>query len=155
MFRAGLMAAALALLAFPGTVHSQGSVFPIQSLRFGTLIPGLVTTVSAQDGDGRAAIEVRGRGQVTVSFRLPHALSTSSGGNLPLIFGPTDGRAVIAGNGRVHLFDPRSQFGFVLSGSDGQATIYLGGAATPAVTQRPGRYEGEITVTVTISNGTT
>jgi hypothetical protein len=157
-FRLGLLAAGcLVVLLNPGSASAQGpvAVIPIQGLRFGTLTPGLLSPVSVLDNQGRAGIEVTGRGQVSVSFGLPAGLRTKEGGLLPVFFGASDGRVLIAGNGTVHNFDPRSPYNFVLSGSQGQASVFLGGTASPAITQRPGTYEGEITVTVVISNGNT
>jgi hypothetical protein len=151
------VAGCLLALAHPSPAQGQGAgaAIPVQGLRFGVLTPGLVTQVQVTDNVGRAAVEVTGRGQVTVSFALPSALRTSGGVDLPLHFGPADGRVLIPGNGRVHGFDPRLPFSFALPASQGQASIFLGGAAAPTPSQRPGAYEGEITVTVTISNGNT
>ncbi len=139
----------------PAEAQGSGAAIPVQGLRFGTLTPGMVTQVVVTDNQGRAAIEVIGRGLVTVSFSLPPGLSSAGGGFLPLHFGPLDGRVLIGGSGRIYDFDPRSSFGFPLPGSQGQASIFLGGRAAPTPTQRPGSYDGEITVTVTIASGNT
>jgi hypothetical protein len=128
----------------------------VQGLRFGTLTPGLVTQIQVTDNVGRAAVEVVGRGPGDGELRAPHrAAHLRRRAVLPLHFGPGDGLIVVPGTGRGHGFDPRVPYSFQLPASQGQASIYLGGAAAPTPGQRPGAYEGEITVTVTISNGNT
>jgi hypothetical protein len=151
------VAGLLLVLAYPHPAAAQGAgaAIPVQGLRFGTVLPGQMTQVMVTDNQGRAEIEVLGRGQVTVSFRLPAGLHSSGGGFLPLHFGPLDGRVLVGGSDKIYNFDPRAPFSFALPGSHGQASIFLGGRAAPAATQRPGAYEGEITVTVTIANGNT
>jgi hypothetical protein len=150
------LAGSLVLLALPvsATAQSNGGAVPIQDLRFGTLTPGSPTVVSVADA-GRAAIEVSGRGQVTVSFQLPTQLQTPQGGLLPVSFGATDGRVQIAGDATIYDFDPRLPYTFKLTGSGGYATVFLGGTALPAWDQRPGEYEGEVTLTVVLSNANT
>ena len=158
--RARVALAVASLLAgsvFAGPAQSQSgyAVLPVQSLRFGTLTPGLPTAVSSADGGRRAAIEVSGRGLVTVRFSLPGSMRSGTGALLPLQFGPADGQVMNVSNGQVTVFDPRQEHRFTVGGSAGRAVVYLGGTAQPAIGQAPGSYEGEITVTVTISSGNT
>jgi hypothetical protein len=147
--------AALAAAAGAAPGQSSVSVVPVQGLRFGVLSPGLQTLVSPDAAGGRASLEVVGAGQVTVTFRLPSALTTRSGAQLPLRFQSTDGRVLIAGSARPLLFDPWTPIGFSMPSGGGVASIFLGGGAEPRPNQPPGDYAGVIEVEVVVANAAT
>lgn len=152
--RAWLAAGLLAVLAQPCSAQARSTVsaLPVQGLRFGVLAAGTPSVVSPADATRRAAIDLVGAGQVTVTLRLPAALRTPAGAALPLVFGPTDGRIEFPRSGRVIEFDPAVPVSFAIPPGLGAAQIFLGGAAQPGMRQPPGSYDGVITVHVMVAN---
>jgi hypothetical protein len=153
-----LLAAALLLLwsgPCPALAQSTVSVLPVQGLRFGTLLPGAPSIVSPLDGQRRASLELVGTGHVTLVFELPAGLAAGGDARLPLRFGPGDGRITFPRSNRVIEFDPTVPVSFQIPPGTGGATVYLGGAAEPALRQPPGSYSGALTVQVLVANAAT
>jgi hypothetical protein len=148
------VAAALAVAAGAAQGQSSITVVPLQGLRFGVLSAGLPTPVSPDAAGSRAALEIVGSGAVTVSFRLPAALTTRTGAQLPLRFASTDGRVLIGG-ARPLLFDPWTPVAFSMPSGGGVASVFLGASAEPRANQPPGDYSGIIEVEVVVANATT
>ncbi len=153
--RALLVALALGLVTIP--VHAQGaggggrpiSVFGRQTLNFGTVLPGVPTTISRSDALNAGEFEIRGQknAQVQVDLTLPAAM-TSGAQSLPLQFGPGDGGYSQFGTiAAADVFDPRVQLVTTLS-SNGRLYVYLGGTALPGPQQGAGTYTGTIVLTV-------
>lgn len=151
---AWLAALAAVLLAEPcfAQARSTVSALPVQGLQFGVLAASIPSVVSPADAARRAAVELVGAGHVTLTFHLPPALRTPGGAALPLRFGPTDGRIVFPRSDRVIEFDPSMPVQFTIPPGLGAAQIFLGGTAQPGARQPPGRYDGVITVQVTVAN---
>ncbi|HKI94942.1 MAG TPA: hypothetical protein VJ992_06590 [Gemmatimonadales bacterium] len=150
-----LVALALGLITIP--VHAQGrggggrplSVFGRQTLNFGTVLPGVPTTISRTDALNAGEFEVRGRKdtQVAIDLTLP-AEMTAGALSLPLQFGPGDGGYSQAGTiAAATVFDPRVQLVTTL-GANGRLYVYLGGTALPGPQQGAGTYSGTIVLTV-------
>lgn len=119
-------------------------------LRFGTVLPGIPTQVLPTANRGAGMFEIRGDRNmpVSVSLLLPTAMTTPSGAQLPLVFGPGDGvaspsRGRFAGVG----FDPRNPIVATL-GPSGRLYVRLGGTAVPARLQTSGQYQATITLSV-------
>ncbi len=124
------------------------SIFPVQGLRFGTLLPGVTTQVPVGDGQRRAELRLVGGGRVTIAFDLPPALLSPGGARLPLVFGPSDGLFTFERGNRQSTFDPRAPLQLTLPPGQGSGSLFLGGTAAPAAGQAPGTYTGTITVRV-------
>lgn len=124
------------------------SVFPVQGLRFGTLLPGVTTQVPAADAQRRAELRMVGGGRVTIAFDLPPALVSPGGAQLPLVFGPTDGEFTFGRRSSSIVFDPRAPLQLTIPPGQGSGSIFLGGTAAPAAGQPAGTYTGTIRVRV-------
>ncbi len=121
-----------------------------QDLGFGTLIPGIPVHVLRSDPVGSGQFTLRGQrnAQVQMQFILPATMAGPLAATLPLIFGATDGGFSAAESiANQAGFDPRAPALGTLS-SNGRATIFLGGMATPSPTQPAGAYSATITLTV-------
>jgi hypothetical protein len=140
---------ALAACAFPLQGQRTPTVTSVRGLAFGTLLPGVPTVVSPSDAARSAQFDIKAnnRGVVQITFSLPAAM-TGPGAPLPLSFGATSAGFSASGSTTgMTLFDPRVPFTGTAS-NNGRATIFLGGTAAPAGTQRAGSYTGTVTLTV-------
>jgi hypothetical protein len=139
-----------ALLLVPAGLAGQLSLFPVQDLAFGQLQAGLSGVVLPTDATRRAELEIfAGRGEYSISLGLPGQLTSAGGAAVPLVFAATDGVLIIPRRNRLTTFNPAQPYSFRLNRNDGNALIYLGGTAAPALAQPPGVYTATITVMVT------
>ena len=127
------------------------TVTGIQSLTFGTLIPGIPSAVSRTDPVRGGRFDVGGphdaQGQVT--FTLPSVLTGPAGATVPLTFSGSDaGYSQSQNIGSQIGFDPKQPFLITFSGQ-GRGSVFLGATARPAPTQRAGSYTGTITLNLT------
>ena len=153
-----LVVAALLLSAGPvlGQGQGQGGGRPlramgIQDLDFGTILPGVPTTVLRTDPLNSGQFEIRGQRltEVLVDLVLPPDLVGPSGLSIPLVFGP--GSAGYSSTGAIGAqlgFDPDVPQALTLPGN-GRDTIFLGGIALPPAQLAAGTYSATITVTLT------
>jgi hypothetical protein len=123
----------------------------LNALDFGTIFPGIPSSVSAFDGHHAGAFQVRGSegASVRVEFVLPPALLAEDGARLPIDFGPRDGYADFSGDREGHgrRFDPHAPVLGCL-GEEGRLYLRIGGTVRPDVSQRRGRYRATIFLTV-------
>jgi len=126
----------------------QAAVDPVQSLRFGQLIPGAPTRVGPDEVGQRGELQVAGSGQYQVQFILPTALVSAAGATIPIEFGPVDGALVRGTAGALQLFDPNVGAGLSLTGGVREAQLFLGGTVRPAGNQAAGMYSANVTVLV-------
>ncbi|PYP57427.1 MAG: hypothetical protein DMD44_10175 [Gemmatimonadetes bacterium] len=127
------------------------TVTGIQSLTFGTLIPGIPSVVSRTDAVKSGRFDVGGphdtQGRLT--FTLPSVLTGPAGATLPLTFSGSDAGFSQSQNiGSQIGFDPKQPFLMTFSGQ-GRGSVFLGATARPAPTQRAGSYTGTITLNLT------
>jgi hypothetical protein len=121
-----------------------------QDLTFDPLLPGVPTVVTRLDAIHTGQFEFRGERslEVRVEVTLPAGLIGPMGQLLTLQFGPADGgfgtRPALKST---TAFDPRVPLVTIL-GRSGRLYLFLGGAALPTPTQRPGNYSATITATV-------
>jgi len=150
------VATCVGLVAATGSAHAQGnggrplSAFGRQTLNFGTLFPGVPTSISRTDALNAGEFEIRGRKntEIAVDFTLPAAL-TSGAQSVPLQFAPGDGGYSPSGTiAAATAFDPRVELVTTLSNPNGRLYVYLGGTALPGSQQRAGHYTATITLTV-------
>ena len=158
---------ALAALAASGASPVRGALLEAQSgprrvlvvplvataihdLTFGSVLPGIPSTVPVADTHNSGLFEISGpaTASIRVEFVLPTAL-VSGGASLPLVFGGGDGFADFT-----HLsppsgisFDPHGPLLGAL-GPDGQLFVRLGGTVFPVRGQISGAYAATITLTV-------
>lgn len=122
-----------------------------RDLTFGTVLPGVPTSVPSLHPRFSGLFEVRGHAgsSIRVEFLLPGALVSGAGSLLPVAFGPGDGFADFS-RGRPPrgvVFDP----GMPLLGDlgpNGRLFLHLGGTVLPSPTQAGGEYVATISITV-------
>jgi hypothetical protein len=140
---------ALAACASPLQGQRTPTVTSVRGLTFGNVLPGVPTVVPPADAarSARFDIRVNNRGLALIIFILPPVM-TGPGVSLPLSFGATSGGFSASGSQTgMTLFDPRVPFTGTAA-NNGRATVFLGGTALPAGTQRAGSYTGTVTLTV-------
>ena len=128
-------------------VPQSASVYPVQPLSFGLLLPGRTEVVPATDVARRAMVALAGSGQVDVTLVLPSSLSTRDGMSIPLQFGANDGGLLLSAGAPTLPLDP-FQVNRVSLAPDRTAYLVLGGTALPAVSQRPGHYSARVLIIV-------
>lgn len=121
----------------------------VRDLAFGTVLPGIPSSVSVGDPLHTGLFEISGpvAASVRVEFVLPAAL-VSGVAMLPIAFGSGDGFAQFSlspPHGTV--FDPHAPLLGSL-GPDGQLYVRMGGTVLPGHTQTGGAYAATITMTV-------
>jgi hypothetical protein len=119
----------------------------LNDLSFGTVLPGIPSSVSVNDPHHAGQFEVQGpaNASVRVELAVPTALVSSGGALLPISFTHADGSALI--NGHSLQFDPHVPVIAAL-GSDGRLYIRLGGTVKPGLPQSGGDYSATISMTV-------
>jgi hypothetical protein len=142
--------AVLGLATSPLAGQRPIAVTGVQTLNFGTLLPGVPATVVRTDpvNGGQFTITGPHLTQVQLTVTLPSVLAGPVGATIPLVFGGGDaGYSRTQNIGSQVGFDPTQPFVVTLS-QRGRGSVYLGGIARPAPTQRAGTYAGTITLTV-------
>ena len=123
----------------------------IHDLAFGTVLPGITSSVSIRNPHDAGLFEVDGPAgaSVRVEFVLPAALLSSGGAMLPVAFGPGDGFADFSHGypPRGTVFDPHAPVIGAL-GASGRLFVRMGGTVLPARSQAGGAYAATITMTV-------
>ena len=123
----------------------------LSDLSFGTVLPGIPSSVSVFDVHRAGLFEIQGPhdASVRVDFLLPTALTSEEGALLPIVFGPGDGFADFSHGHprRSRAFDPhRPVIGSL--GRNGHLFVWLGGTVQPGRPQARGRYRATIALTV-------
>lgn len=140
-----LLGAALAVT--PTAVRAQ-SVVGIQGLSFGTVIPGVPTTVLQTDAVRAGQFRVSGVlvRNVTITFTLPTVMTRigAPAATMPLTFlnNSAGFTTVFQGN---TPFNPNAPYNETIWFN---ATITLGGRVSPSPTQLGGNYTANIVMTV-------
>jgi len=141
-----------AVVAMPLVGQRPITVTGVQSLAFGTLLPGVPTIVVRTDAAKSGQFTVTGPhgAQAQVTFTLPAVLTGPGGATLPLTFGGSDaGYSETQNIGSQIGFDPKLSFLIIFS-QQGSGSVFLGGTARPAPTQRAGAYTAIITLNVAL-----
>jgi uncharacterized protein DUF4402 len=149
--RGALMAMALCL-AGATELRAQAirSATGIRDLGFGSVLPGVPTTVHPTDVARSGQFEITGEinDPIEITFSLPAVLSGPGGTTMPVSFGTMS--AGFSASGAITnqvFFDPRVPFRVNLS-STGLGTGFLGGTLSPSGTQPAGSYSGFVSITV-------
>ena len=119
----------------------------ISDLRFGTVLPGVPTTISVNDPHHAGQFEITGpaNASVRVDLVLPAAMVSEGGALMPISFGHGDGLATFGCHSL--QFNPHAPV-IASLGADGHLFIRLGGTAQPTLTQAGGSYSATISLTV-------
>jgi hypothetical protein len=139
-----------ALLLCPGArAIAQYSVAEVQPLSFGYLTQGVTEIVPYTDTFRRGVVTINGSGQTWIRVTLPASLVSPQGAAIPLQFLNGDVAAQESGKA-AGTFDPAASVRVNLS--KGTASLFIGGRAVPALTQRAGSYSATVTVIVSPTN---
>ena len=134
-------------IPFPTPLHA----IALNDLSFGTVLPGIPSSVSVRDARHAGLFEIRGAADaaVRVEFVLPAALTAHDGALLPVTFGRTDGLADFSRGHppRALVFDPNAPFIGSL-GPNGSLFLRMGGTVIPGRPQTGGAYRATISMTV-------
>ena len=120
-----------------------------RDLSFGTVIPGIISTVSV-NAAGAGLFEIQGEPNtaIRIDFDLPTAMTSDGGEQIPMAFGPGDGIATIGSMKTAAIgFDPRTPL-ITTVGPTGQLQIHLGGTALPNRDQPGGVYRATVSLSV-------
>jgi hypothetical protein len=147
--RAALLTLAISLAAAP-QLRAQRSATGVRDLGFGSVLPGVRTTVHPTDVARSGQFQITGEPNdpVEITFLLPSMLTGPGGATMPVSF--TDVSAGFSASGSITnqvFFDPRFRFQTNLS-STGRGTGFLGGVLDPSPTQPAGSYSGSVSITV-------
>jgi hypothetical protein len=138
-----------ALLASPGALPAQ-TVTGIRDLTFGTVIPGVPTTILQTDAGNAGQFRIAGVfiRNVTITFTLPTVMNRTGPGpasaTMPITFlnNSAGYTTFLQGN---TPFNPNAPYGETVIFN---ATITLGGRVNPSPTQLGGSYAATIVMTV-------
>jgi hypothetical protein len=139
--RAALGAGALT----PCSAAAQFSVAQVQPLAFGYLTQGIAEIVPYTDTFRRGVVTIDGTGQGWIRVVLPPTLTSPQGATIPLQFLIGDVATQEAGKPAA-AFDPATSTRVNLG--KGTASLFIGGRAVPAATQRAGDYSATVTIIV-------
>lgn len=120
------------------------------NLTFGTVLPGIPSSVNAHDPHRSALFEIRGPSgaAVRVELVLPDALTNDVGGLLPILFGSADGFAFSHEGADIGIvFNPHNPLIGTL-GAGGRMFVRLGGTVLPGRPQTGGSYFASIMLVV-------
>ena len=149
-----------ALMAHPNLAPAQGPAVGVpnrpfvvigrRNLTFGTVLPGIPTSVSSNHPRFSGEFEIQGTAgaSVRVELSLPLALVASGGATLPITFATDDGSHDFP-HGLPHrtLFDPHVPVVAAL-GTNAKLNVWLGGTVLPVPGQTSGTYVATISITV-------
>lgn len=151
--RIALTIAALALFG-AAEAAAQGRPLRVQvqtSLTFGTLLPGVPTTILTNDPLNAGEFQIRGRrnSDILIQFFLPAELAGPGTSVVPLIFGPASaGFSPDRNINNQILFDPAAPQVFRITARNGQGGVFLGGTAAPGTSVQAGAYSAQLTIQV-------
>lgn len=145
----GALLLVLAATAGPAEAGAQVSVTSVRPLEFGELVPGAPERVTPDDAWRRGEVRLDGTGTLDIRMLLPTALQAASGAQVPLLFGPADGRVELMRASRPIYFDPAAGTSVKIAPGQTGAWIHLGGQASPAANQAAGSYGATVVVVVT------
>jgi len=144
--RVALLGALMMAGAGLGPLSGQVTIVAQKPLGFGQVTPGVPVTVATSDIARRGEWALLGVAQSQMQLVLPTQLRNANGATIPLTFGTTDG--MVKWKNRQTVVNPRSSFTVKTNASDGDAILYLGGTASPAMGQQAGTYTATITLMV-------
>lgn len=172
MTRRGALLLVATLLAAPGWGAAQGgsgsvpaeavvvtvgmTITTLRDLAFGAVTKGVATTIQPVDA-GAGAWEISGNSNAfaTIAFALPTQLTNVQalpGSTMPISFGAISARWRRANSdpAGATAFDPAlGSVGRFGPGPNPTLYIWIGGTVNPALTAKPGIYQGTIVLSLT------
>jgi hypothetical protein len=136
----------LSALLWSAPARGQVSVAARRAIDWGTLAAGTDTRIDPRDADRRGEIELAATGPNEVRVSFPSFLISPKGDRIPVAFRTGDVLVIYARTGVVLVPDPGLPFSVDVTPATGDATVWIGGTATPVARPHPGRYEATITV---------
>ena len=127
-------------------VASGLAVAPLRGLDFGTVFPGLASTVVETDAtSGHLRVLGAAGSEVQVTFpSLPATLDDGGGNSMVVSFTAT--HSTTDQNGTGTGFDTGTGVTTTLDGGTGQLHVYVGGTVTAADPQTAGNYSATVTL---------
>jgi len=123
----------------------------VNDLSFGTVLPGIPSSVSVRDPRRAGLFEIQGprNASVRIEFVLPTALTSEQGAQMPISFGHGDGFADFSRGRppRGRAFDPHAPVIESL-GPNGRLYVRIGGTVRPGRPQASGTYSATIALTI-------
>jgi hypothetical protein len=123
----------------------------INDLSFGTVLPGIPSSVSVRDPRHAGLFEIQGQPDacMRIEFILPTALTSEQGALMPISFGPGDGFTDFSRGRppRGRYFDPHRPVVESL-GPNGRLYVRIGGTVRPGRPQASGTYSATISLTI-------
>jgi hypothetical protein len=157
MVAASLVAPGSVLPLRAQALPSHGKVPPpllalaVNDLSFGTVLPGIPSSVNVRDPRHAGLFEIHGPAGacVRIEFVLPTALTSEQGAQMPMSFGFGDGFADFSRGRppRGRLFDPHAPVVESL-GPNGRLYVRIGGTVRPGRPQASGTYSATISLTI-------
>ncbi len=164
LIRSAVATAAVGALAasLPTGMEAQGSasgsiqatavvaeglaIAPLRNLNFGTVFPGLSSTIAETDAtSGHLRVLGGAGGLVTVTFpSLPGTLDDGLGNSMTVTFTATYNS--VDQNGTGTSFVPSTGVTTNLNGGTGELHIYVGGTVTAGDPQASGNYSATVTM---------
>jgi hypothetical protein len=134
-----------------GKPHAPLLALAINDLSFGTVLPGIPSSVSVHDPRHAGLFEIQGSPGtvVRIEFVVPAALTSEQGALMPISFGPGDGFTDFS-RGRARrgrFFDPHRPVVQFL-GPNGRLYVRIGGTVRPQRPQASGTYTATIALTI-------
>lgn len=132
---------------------AQGRPLTVRGTRplvFGTVLPGIPRVIARTDPVNSGQFDLTGTkfASVQLTFTLPSVMTGPAGATLPLAFGGSDaGYSDTQAVGSQVGFDPKQTL-VVLLNRNGRGSVFLGGTANPATSQRAGSYTATVTLSV-------
>lgn len=139
--------------AFPshGKMPPPLLALAVTDLSFGTVLPGIPSSVTVRDPRHAGLFEIQGPAgaSVRIEFVLPTALTSEQGSLMPISFGPGDGFADPSRGRppRGQVFDPHAPLIQSL-GPNGRLYVRIGGTVRPGRPQASGSYSATISLTI-------
>jgi hypothetical protein len=122
------------------------AIVPKQGLAWGRLLRGVASRVQPGDVLKRGQIDFVGTGRLQVRLDLPSMLVSRTGGRFPVSFRAGDLVLQYTRNGGTSFPIPTEPIVILTNPGRGDASLYIGGTASPAASQATGEYTGTITV---------
>jgi hypothetical protein len=147
-----IIAGLLLLFGAASPVAAQFSAVGTRDLAFGSIIPGVMTTVTPSDPvkSGVYTVTAPVGTRLRLDFTLPTQLSRAGGGQMTINF--PNGYCILletAPGSVPNNQNPKSMKPYTMMNGN-QLKVYLGGDVTPTAGQATGLYTATVMLTVTI-----
>jgi hypothetical protein len=142
------------------TILAALTITADSAIRFGDVLQGVPRTVSDASNDSSGVFRIAGQtgSQISFSIMLPTYLShtTNAQDRMDIYFTDTDGAYNLTASAQPETaapvdFNPHA--GQLVTMTNGECNVFLGGTVVPKPDQTPGAYSGDIVVSVIYGGG--